>query len=388
MYLKFKLNLRPIYFVTLFVGYYFLFFNQTNVLAENGQQNPFSAIADYNIVAVGDFSCNEDAKKTVLNMINIDPELLLGLGDYSYETSAKCWKDIVGGIDSQKIKISFGNHEFEDESLLKQYMDYTNLDNQYYSFDRNNVHFISMATEVPYEQGSEQFEFVKHDLMKTKTNSSIDWIIVYYHQPMYTSKTIHEGLESLRDLYHSLFHEYGVDLVLQGHVHNYQRTYPLIYNSENPSNPTITQSAILDFRNNEENIVYEEDEGPVFAIVGTGGRELHGLDDQAYFTATQLEEHGFLEVKTINNGKSLVGQFYSNNGNIIKDKFIIEKSTSTVNRTLDDDVSTNNLVICDKLISFGHSLLNEWEQGHLTGEQALLLGEHAKILMTESRCIN
>ena len=116
----------------------------------------------------------------------------------------------------------------------------------------------------PYEQGSEQFEFVKHDLMKTKTNSSIDWIIVYYHQPMYTSKTSHEGLASLRDLYHSLFHEYGVDLVLQGHVHNYQRTYPLIYNSENPSNPTITQSAILDHRNNEENNVYEEDEGLSF----------------------------------------------------------------------------------------------------------------------------
>ena len=96
---------------------------------------------------------------------------------------------------------------------------------------------------------------------------------------------------------------------------------------------------------------------PVFAIVGTGGRELHGLDDQAYFTANQFEEHGFLEVKTINNGKSLVGQFYSNDGNIIKDKFIIEKSTSSVNKTLDDNVSNNNLVICDKLISFGHCIV-------------------------------
>ena len=126
----------------------------------------------------------------------------------------------------------------------------------------------------------------------------------------------------------------------------------------------------------------------VFAIVGTGGRELHGLDDQAYFTANQLEEHGFLEVKTINNGKSLVGQFYSNDGNIIKDKFIIEKSTSSVNKTFDDNVSSNNHVICDKLISFGNSLLDEWKQGHLTGEQALLLREQAKILMTESRCVN
>jgi predicted MPP superfamily phosphohydrolase len=386
MYLKeIKLNLP--YFVTFFVAYSFLLLYQIDVFAENDQQNPLLAIADYNVVAVGDFSCNEDAKNTVRNIIKADPNILLGLGDYSYENSAKCWKDIVGGIDPQKMKISFGNHEFEDKSLVKQYMDYTNLDNQYYSFDYNNAHFISMATEIPYEQGSEQFEFVKHDLMKTKTNSSIDWIIVYYHQPMYTSKTNHEGLEDLRDLYHGLFTEYGVDLVLQGHIHNYQRSYPLVYNSENPSNPIIEQSAILSNGNNEEN-VYVEPEGTIFAIAGTGGRDLHGLDDQAYFTANQFEDHGFLELKMINNGKNLVGQFYSNNGNIIKDKFIIEKSTSSINKTLDDNTSNNNLVICDKLASFGKELFDKWEQGHITNDQAILLGEQAKILMTESRCVN
>ena len=386
MYLKeIKLNLP--YFVTFFVAYSFLLLYQTDVFAENDQHNPLLAIADYNIVAVGDFSCNEDAKDTVRNILYADPDLLLGLGDYSYEKSAKCWEDIVGGIDPQKMKISFGNHEFEDKSLVKQYMDYTNLDKQYYSFDYNNAHFISMATEIPYEQGSEQFEFVKHDLMKTKTNSSIDWIIVYYHQPMCTSKTNHVGLVDLRDLYHGLFTEYGVDLVLAGHIHNYQRSYPLIYNSENPSNPIIEQSAILGNGNNEEN-VYVEPEGTIFAIAGTGGQDFHGLDDQAYFTANQFEDHGFLELKMINNGKNLVGQFYSNDGNIIKDKFIIEKSTSSVNKTLDDNASNNNLVICDKLASFGKTLMNEWEQGHITNDQAILLGEQAKILMTESRCVN
>jgi hypothetical protein len=200
-----------------------------------------------------------------------------------------------------------------------------------------------MATETPYDQGSEQFEFVNHDLMKTKTNPSIDWIIVYYHQPMYTSQTHHEGLEDLRDLYHGIFNEYGVDLVLQGHIHNYQRTYPLIYDRENPSNPIITQSAILDNGHNEEKNVYVEAEGTIFAIVGTGGQELHGLDDQAYFTASQLEDHGFLELKTTNDGKSLVGQFYSNDGSIIKDEFSIEKSSSSVDKTFDDNISNNNL---------------------------------------------
>ena len=65
--------------------------------------------------------------------------------------------------------------------------------------------FISMATEIPFEQGSEQFEFVNNDLMKTKTNPSIDWIIVYYHEPMYTSKTHHEGLQPFREIYIIIF---------------------------------------------------------------------------------------------------------------------------------------------------------------------------------------
>jgi hypothetical protein len=154
-------------------------------------------------------------------------------------------------------------------------------------------------------------------------------------------------LESFRDLYHNLFNEYGVDLVLAGHIHNYQRSYPLIYNSDNPSNPIIEQSAILaNGGDNEENNVYVEAQGTVFAIVGTGGAKLHGLDDQTYFTANQFEDHGFLELKMINNGKSLAGQFYSNDGSI-KDEFIIEKSSSSVDssaldETFDDNIPPNN----------------------------------------------
>jgi predicted MPP superfamily phosphohydrolase len=368
----------------------------SNTLENNNEysSDEGNSVEDFNFVAVGDFSCNEDAKNTVKNIINADPDLLLGLGDYSYEKSAKCWEDIVGGIDPQKMKISFGNHEFEDKSLVKQYMEYTDLDKQYYSFDYKNVHFISMATETPYEQGSEQFEFVNHDLMMTKTNPSIDWIIVYYHQPMYTSKTHHEGLESFRDLYHSLFTKYGVDLVLAGHIHNYQRSYPLIYNNENPSNPIIAQSTILhNVANNNNNNVFVEGKGTIFAIVGTGGADLHGLEDKAYFTVNQFEDHGFLELKTINNGKSLVGQFYSNDGSIIKDKFIIKKSPSSVDSSavsavsaVDKTFDDNNPVICNKLASFGKALLDEWKQGQLSDKQAAILAVQAKKLITESGC--
>lgn len=281
-------------------------------------------INDFNFMAAGDWGCNNEARDTAINMLETDPEIVLGLGDYSYEKNMKCWEAVTKGIDPQKLQVSFGNHEFESKALLKQYMDYTNLEKQFYSFNYNNVHFLSMSTEIAYDIGSEQYEFVKQDLQKVSNYPSINWIVVYFHQPMYTSETKHEGLETFRDAYHNIFEDYKVDLVLQGHVHNYQRTHPLIYNEENPTHPAIIQTAILDEGENKRN-QYVNPEGTIFAIVGTGGKEFHKLGEQAYFTAKQFKEHGFLEVKIMNNGNNLVGIFHSNIDNTIKDEFIIEK---------------------------------------------------------------
>jgi aldose sugar dehydrogenase len=47
----------------------------------------------------------------------------------------------------------------------------------------------------------------------------------------------------------------------------------------------------------------------------------------------------------------------------------------------------NNSAICDKLSSFKKKLMDEWDQGNMSDEQAVVLGEQTKILMTESRCI-
>lgn len=301
----------------------FVSYNSVNIEQKKDHGANDFGKQDFTFAAVGDWSCNKEAIKTASNILATNPDIILGLGDYSYQKNMKCWKDIVEEIDPQKLKISFGNHEFESQSLAKQYMDYTNVDQQYYSFNHNNVHFIAMSTEAPYEEGSKQFQFVHDDLIKTKTDSSIDWIIIYFHQAMYTSKSNHEGLESFRDTYHGVFEKFGVDLVLQGHLHNYQRTYPLLYNDENPANPTIIQAAVLGEGSGED--LYVDSQGTIFAIVGTGGKDFHQLNDQSYFNAKQFEEYGFLEIKVVDNGNRLDAKFYGNDGEI-KDKFSIEKS--------------------------------------------------------------
>ena len=63
------------------------------------------------------------------------------------------------------------------------------------------------------------------------------------HEPFYTSSTsckikTCQGIGNLRDTYHPLFDTYKVDLVLEAHLHNYQRSFPLEYNSASqPPNP-------------------------------------------------------------------------------------------------------------------------------------------------------
>jgi hypothetical protein len=275
-------------------------------------------LPDFNFAAAGDWGCTSDTIDTVKNIIDKDPEVVLALGDLSYNSSAQCWLDIIDPI-ADKTMITIGNHEVDSPKKLKDYMDFFGLKGQYYSFNYQNVHFTVMSTELPYEQGSAQYNFVNNDLSKVSLNHNIDWIMVYYHSLAYTSPAnIGKGNsaeEELRDTYHPLFVKYGVDLVLQAHNHNYQRSYPIIYNNDNSTNPIIT-----DTNNNN----YYDPKGIVFGTIGTAGASIYPLTGQSPYIATQYEGFGFLNVDLINEGTTLTAKFFANDGTI-KDQFIITK---------------------------------------------------------------
>ncbi|MDQ3903561.1 MAG: hypothetical protein M3247_07975, partial [Thermoproteota archaeon] len=55
----------------------------------------------YNVIAAGDWGCNDNTKMTVNNLINKNPELVIGLGDYSYQSTADCWLTIIDPIDQK-----------------------------------------------------------------------------------------------------------------------------------------------------------------------------------------------------------------------------------------------------------------------------------------------
>lgn len=64
--------------------------------SNNGNNNTSN---DFNFIAVGDWSCNPNTQKVVDNIITKDPELVLNLGDNSYEATADCWLKIVDPLD-------------------------------------------------------------------------------------------------------------------------------------------------------------------------------------------------------------------------------------------------------------------------------------------------
>jgi hypothetical protein len=153
-------------------------------------------------------------------------------------------------------------------------------------------------------------------LNKAAQNNNIDWIVVAFHKPVYTSPSRHSAETDFRNVFHPLFDKYGVDLVLQAHNHNYQRSFPILYNDQKSSSPIITDNG---------NSVYNDPKGVIFLIAGTGGKSLYDINSKSSFIVTQQEEYGIFEVKITNDGTKLTGTFYANNEDKIEDTFTILK---------------------------------------------------------------
>jgi predicted phosphodiesterase len=297
-------------------------------LTNNNGYKAYGSLQDFNFAAAGDWGCNNNTVYTVNNIVNKNPELVLGLGDYSYEDTADCWLEIIAPLED-KMKITIGNHDVETTSLLNQYMSHFNLTKQFYSFNYQNVHFTVISTEhLTGSEGDEQYEFVNADLASAASDPNIDWIVVYHHREAYTSPyatnpnegEVRTASISLRNAYHPLFERYDVDLVLQGHNHNYERSYPIKYNNANSSAPIITDAHIHNYSNPE---------GQIFVTVGTAGRGTYDFLPKEPYMVRQYNGFGFLNVDVIDNGQTLNATYYSNDDGSIKDQFSITKKNGS-----------------------------------------------------------
>jgi hypothetical protein len=303
-----------------------------------------AVLPDFNFGAAGDWGSGTNAAATAQNMADHGVELVVSPGDYAYLTGTdnvnSWWNNQMVPVHGKLFRGALGGHDRFDKELYAQIFKQpptgpsaSSISPWTYSFTYQNVQFVTIDWMIPWwlgsEQGRQQYDFVEDSLANAAANPNIKWKVVYFQPPPYTSPSYHDVHEGIRDIYHPLFDQYGVDLVLNGENHNYQRSYPIKYNSADPSNPIITD--------NSKDTYNMDSAGPIFAVVGTGGVSSYSLEGQAYYMATQFSgTYGYLNIDIVNNGLTMKGTFHSNSGTI-KDQFTIDKSGSG-----DGPIITNN----------------------------------------------
>ena len=156
---------------------------------------------------------------------------------------------------------------------------YPNMAN--YSFDHGNAHIVCIDANIymkPFEQ--DFLSWLEEDLKSSKAQ----WKIVNYHQPGFNSSSAHYAQQWMRAV-SPLFERSGVDLVLNGHVHNYQRSHPLrfapnlastgkpVIDSTGKVDGTFTLDTTFDGKKNTT------PKGILYIVTGAGGA---GLYDTAF----------------------------------------------------------------------------------------------------------
>jgi Purple acid Phosphatase, N-terminal domain/Calcineurin-like phosphoesterase len=97
---------------------------------------------------------------------------------------------------------------------------------EWYSFDYANAHFLMLNSENSQLDGP-QADWMKADLDKVDRGKT-PWIIASFHTTPYTCGSTHQSdSDKPRAMWQPIFDQYKVDLVLNGHVHNYQRSVPI-----------------------------------------------------------------------------------------------------------------------------------------------------------------
>jgi hypothetical protein len=169
-----------------------------------------------------------------------------------------------------------------------------NYGNSFYYFDSGLAHMIFLNPYTNTNKTSTQYNWLENNLASVN-RSLTPWIIIVMHCPWYSSNINHYADTQtiwMRKSMEHLFYEYNVNIVFNGHVHDYERTYP-VYKNETDSR------------------------GPVYITIGNAGN-LEGLDNKYYeqpkWSAFRNgTEYGYGTL-TILNEKKMLWRWYINDG--------------------------------------------------------------------------
>jgi hypothetical protein len=204
-----------------------------------------------------------------------------------------------------------GNHERNADHYYR-YMELPPPE-YYYSFEYGNAKFFMIDSNKKVDPASEQYQWLEKELIeldrkRQSGESKILWTFVSYHHPSYSSDeddygNLWKGKSTWGDLrirpLCELFDRYGIDIVWNGHIHSYERTWP------------VRGGKVV------------QDNAPVYMITGGGGGGLEQAGPiRPGFQNNVKRGHHFVYVSI--NGKTLELKAYDLDG-MLFDQIVFKK---------------------------------------------------------------
>jgi hypothetical protein len=201
----------------------------------------------------------------------------------------------------------------------------------YYAFDAGRVHFICLNSfDAPRQADAAMAQWLKADLEKTKA----DWLVAFFHHPPYTKgshdsddKKKDKELVEMREIIMPILEGAGVDLILTGHSHIYERS---MFIDGAYATPTTSKNVVLDDGDGnpagdgpyKKSAGLVPHQGTVAVVAGNGGTTLKRGKTVSPVMRTTLLEFGsvILDVK----GDTLTGKMMNSEG-IVRDTFQVIK---------------------------------------------------------------
>src|SRR5687768_2611064 len=179
-------------------------------------------------VIIGDTGTGTDKQQQLADLLlryrqAFPYEFVLMMGDnlYGGEKAADYknkFEDVYRPLLDQKIKFyaTLGNH---DEPAQRFYEHFNMNGKDYYRFSKANVAFYSLNSNY---MDKKQVQWLESELAKDTS----EWKIAFFHHPPYSSGGKHGSDKQLREVVEPIFLKHGVNVVLAGHEHFYERLKP------------------------------------------------------------------------------------------------------------------------------------------------------------------
>jgi acid phosphatase type 7 len=220
-------------------------------------QGQTAAAADPVFVGAGDIAvCGKPEAELTAQLIDKIPGTVFTTGDNAYprgtaEEFQKCYDPNWGRFKARTYPTP-GNHEYYSPNGNPYYAYFGARagagEKGYYSYELGEWHVVALNSNIDAQTGSEQDRWLKADLAANPKACTL----AYWHHPVFSSG-VHGNDPKMKDIWQTLYTA-GVDVVVNGHDHQYERFAP-----QNPDGKAEPKRGIREF------------------VVGTGGAELREL---------------------------------------------------------------------------------------------------------------